>query len=62
MSSPGHGEADAALATLRSERLRLDVLLDQSLFEVDRYMIHKTKPVAVIMNGEIVHGELSEMP
>ena len=87
------GGADAAFATPRSERLRLDVLLDgytrnaafqlgrpdeigsirvghradlvvldQNLFEVDRYMIHKTKPVAVIMNGQIVHGELSEMP
>ncbi len=87
------GGADAALATPRSERLRLDVLLDgytrnaaiqlgrsdeigsirvghradlvvldQNVFEIDRYVIHKTKPVAVIMNGQIVHGELSEMP
>ena len=27
-----------------------------------RSMIHKTKPVAVIMNGQIVHGELSASP
>lgn len=36
------------------------VVLNQNLFEVDRYEIHKTEPVAVIMNGEIVHGELME--
>jgi hypothetical protein len=87
------GGAEAAFASPRSERLRLDVLLDgytrnaafqlgrsdeigsirvgrradlvvldQNLFEVDRYMIHKTKPIAVIMNGQIVHGELSASP
>lgn len=34
------------------------VVLDQNLFEVDRYDIHKTKPVAVVMDGEIVSGSL----
>lgn len=34
------------------------VVLNQNLFEVNRYEIHKTKPVAVIMDGEIVHGDL----
>lgn len=35
------------------------VVLNHDLFEVDRYEIHKTKPVAVVMNGKVVHGELA---
>jgi predicted amidohydrolase YtcJ len=34
-------------------------VLDQNLFEANRYRIHATKPLAVIMNGKIVFGELS---
>ena len=80
---------DARYAKPRSERIRLDslvdgytingayqlgrsqelgsievgkqadlVILNQNLFEVNRYDVHKTKPVAVIMDGELVHGEL----
>ena len=36
------------------------VVLDRDVLEVDRYDIHKTKPIAVVMNGEIVYGSLSE--
>jgi predicted amidohydrolase YtcJ len=83
------GGPDAHYALPRSERIRLDtlvegytingayqlgrsdelgsievgkqadlVILNQNLFDVNRYDVHKTKPVAVIMDGELVHGEL----
>jgi predicted amidohydrolase YtcJ len=83
------GGAQATLAPPRSERLRLDslvdgytrgaafqlgrsdqlgsievgkradlVVLDRNLFEVDRYDIHKVRPVAVFLDGELVHGSL----
>ena len=86
---PVEGGPDARYARPRSERIRLDTLIDgytingayqlsrsdepgsidvgkqadlvipnQNLFEVSRYDVHKTKPVAVIMDGELVHGEL----
>jgi hypothetical protein len=82
------GGAQATLAPPRSERLRLDslvdgytrnaafqlrrsdqlgsievgkradlVVLDRNLFEVDRYDIHKVRPIAVVMDGRLVHGE-----
>ena len=34
------------------------VILDENLFEIDRYDIHKLKPSAVMMEGELIHGEL----
>ena len=34
------------------------IVLDQDLFKVDRYEIHKVKPDAVILDGEVVHGSL----
>ncbi len=86
---PVEGGPDARYARPRSERIRLDTLVDgytingayqlgrshelgsievgkqadlvilnQNLFDVNRYDVHKTKPVAVIMDGELVHGEL----
>ena len=36
------------------------VVLDRNLFEIDRYEIHKSRPVAVLMDGEIVHVELHQ--
>ena len=36
------------------------VILNQNLFEVNRYEIHKTKPVAVIMDGRLVFGNLED--
>ena len=40
-------------------RKRADlVILNQNLFDVSRYDVHKTEPVAVIMDGEVVYGEL----
>jgi predicted amidohydrolase YtcJ len=35
------------------------VVLDQNLFDVGRYEIHETKPLAVVMNGKVVHGTLA---
>lgn len=86
---PVEGGPDARYASPRSERIRLDTLVDgytingayqlgrshelgsievgkqadlvilnQNLFDVNRYDVHETKPVAVIMDGELVHGEL----
>ena len=34
------------------------VVLDDNLFEMDRYAIHTTKPSAVMMEGEIIQGQL----
>jgi len=34
------------------------VVLDQNLFEMDKYAIHKLKPSIVIMEGQLLHGEL----
>ena len=86
---PIDGGPDARYARPRSERMRLDtllngytihgayqlgrsselgsieagkqadlVVLDRDLFGVSRFDVHKTKPVAVIMDGELVYGEL----
>jgi len=86
---PVEGGPDARYAEPRSERIRLDTLVDgytingayqlarsdelgsiavgkqadlvilnQNLFDVNRYDVHKTKPLAVIMDGELVYGEM----
>jgi predicted amidohydrolase YtcJ len=34
------------------------VVLDDNLFDLDRHEIHKIKPAAVMMEGEVVHGDL----
>jgi len=34
------------------------VVLDDNLFDMDRYAIHTTKPSAVMMEGEIIQGQL----
>ena len=34
------------------------LVLDRNLFNVNRFEIHKTKPVAVFFEGELVYGEL----
>jgi predicted amidohydrolase YtcJ len=34
------------------------VVLNRNLFEVDRYDIHQVRPVAVWLDGELVHGTL----
>jgi predicted amidohydrolase YtcJ len=34
------------------------VVLNRNLFEVDRYDIHQVRPVAVWLDGELVHGAL----
>lgn len=37
------------------------VVLDQNLFEVNRYDIHTTRPTAVVMDGVLVHGSLNDI-
>jgi predicted amidohydrolase YtcJ len=85
---PIEGNSEARYAPPRSERIRLDTLVDgytingayqlgrsdelgsievgkiadlivlnQNLFEVNRYEVHKTRPIAVIMDGELVYGK-----
>ncbi len=34
------------------------VVIDEQLFEMDRYGIHEIVPSAVMMEGEVIHGEL----
>lgn len=34
------------------------VILDQNIFEIDKYDIYKTKPLAVFMDGELIQGEI----
>ena len=34
------------------------VVIDEKLFEMDRYGIHEIVPSAVMMEGEVIHGEL----
>lgn len=34
------------------------VILEESLFEIDPYAIHKIRPDAVVMAGELMHGDL----
>ena len=34
------------------------VVLDRNLFEIDRYEIGEATPVAVLMEGEVIHGRL----
>jgi predicted amidohydrolase YtcJ len=34
------------------------VVLDRNLFEIDRYEIAEAKPVAVLMEGEVIRGKL----
>jgi predicted amidohydrolase YtcJ len=34
------------------------VVLDRNLFEIDRYEIAEATPDAVLMEGEVIHGQL----
>ncbi len=40
--------------------LAVGVVLDQNLFKIDRYENHKVRPVAVLLDGELVHGALPQ--
>jgi predicted amidohydrolase YtcJ len=44
------------LGSIETGKLADLVVLDRNLFEIDRYDIQNAKPVAVIMEGEIVRG------
>ena len=46
------------LGSIEEGKLADLVVLDRNLFEIDRYDIQNTKPVAVVMEGKVVRGEL----
>jgi predicted amidohydrolase YtcJ len=46
------------LGSIETGKLADLVVLDRNLFEIDRYDIQNARPVAVIMEGEIVRGAL----
>jgi predicted amidohydrolase YtcJ len=50
------------LGTIEAGKRADLVVLDRNLFEIDRYDIHKVRPEAVWMDGEMVHGELRLQP
>jgi predicted amidohydrolase YtcJ len=46
------------IGSIEAGKLADLVVLDENLFEMDRQEIHKIKPSAVMMEGELVHGDL----
>jgi predicted amidohydrolase YtcJ len=46
------------IGSIEAGKLADLVVLDENLFDLDRHEIHKIKPVAVMMEGEVVHGDL----
>jgi predicted amidohydrolase YtcJ len=46
------------LGTLEAGKKADLVVLDRNLFEIDRYEIHTIRPVAVLMDGKLVEGDL----
>ena len=46
------------IGSIETGKLADLVVLDENLFEMDRYDIHKIKPYAVMMEGELIHGGL----
>jgi hypothetical protein len=53
------GDDEGAEQFIDDSTSRVDlVVLDENLFEMDRQEIHKIKPAAVMMEGELVHGDL----
>jgi predicted amidohydrolase YtcJ len=46
------------LGTLEVGKKADFIVLEQNLFEIDKYAIHKLKPSAVVLDGELVSGSL----
>jgi predicted amidohydrolase YtcJ len=46
------------IGSIETGKLADLVVLDEDLFEMDRYEIHKIEPSAVMMEGELLHGAL----
>ena len=46
------------IGSIETGKLADLVVLDENLFAMDRYEIHKIEPSAVIMEGELIHGAL----
>ncbi|MBW2541834.1 MAG: amidohydrolase, partial [Deltaproteobacteria bacterium] len=47
------------IGSIEAGKLADLVVLDENLFELDRYEIYKIKPAAVMMEGELIHGDLN---
>jgi predicted amidohydrolase YtcJ len=50
---------DADIGSIEAGKLADFVVLDQNLFEIDRYRIQDVEPEAVVMEGRLIHGELN---
>jgi predicted amidohydrolase YtcJ len=48
------------LGSIEAGKLADLVVLDSDLFELDQYEIWKTKPSAVMMEGEVIQGSLPD--
>ena len=46
------------IGSIESGKLADLVVLDENLFEMDRYGIHEIEPLAVVMEGKLIHGAL----
>jgi predicted amidohydrolase YtcJ len=46
------------IGSIETGKLADLVVLDEDLFEMDPFDIHEIKPSAVVMEGELIHGDI----